>query len=328
MSRSRWALDRGPAFSVDEYATRSREHAASGDWVQYAISGNELTFLGVINNTISLLARLNGEAIDRVDPIDGRVIIYLSNGNSNISRFKKHYESERCISGIFANQHLQTLGINRVLSNAFHEDVVFERIHSTLDLRNNVDVALAVTALKLYYIARVNGHFAVKHGNVHLNRDVFETHLMKRKAIGNLYDCLDVWKHVPETCAKRVSVDAIPVKLQEIRSLRYDYRLRDRIRDWINWHRPSLASSDDNNESSLNHVQKRLNREQYPADWDNERQVIYKRDNYRCVNCGSVNVELHAHHIVPLSLGGTNAMTNLVTLCRDCHEILHPHMRD
>jgi hypothetical protein len=65
----------------------------------------------------------------------------------------------------------------------------------------------------------------------------------------------------------------------------------------------------------------------YPPDWDVLRRRVYRRARYRCQNCGRRNVELHAHHIVPLSVGGTNALSNLACLCRDCHEAIHPHMR-
>lgn len=65
----------------------------------------------------------------------------------------------------------------------------------------------------------------------------------------------------------------------------------------------------------------------YPDDWDDLRHEVYARDGYRCVNCGATNVELHAHHIVPLSVGGTNRVRNLATVCFDCHARIHPHMR-
>lgn len=67
---------------------------------------------------------------------------------------------------------------------------------------------------------------------------------------------------------------------------------------------------------------------EYPDDWDELRRKVYRRAGYRCQNCDRTNIELHAHHIVPLSVGGTNALTNLACLCRDCHEAIHPHMRD
>ncbi len=67
-------------------------------------------------------------------------------------------------------------------------------------------------------------------------------------------------------------------------------------------------------------------KESYPENWDNLRKAIYRRDKWRCQKCGIKNVQLHAHHQVPLSMGGSNDMENLTTLCRDCHIDNHPHM--
>lgn len=64
----------------------------------------------------------------------------------------------------------------------------------------------------------------------------------------------------------------------------------------------------------------------YPAYWPELRQLVLERDHFQCGNCGS-SENLHVHHIVPLSLGGTNELGNLRTLCKSCHERLHPHMR-
>lgn len=63
----------------------------------------------------------------------------------------------------------------------------------------------------------------------------------------------------------------------------------------------------------------------YPSNWDSLRRAAYTRDSYTCQNCGAkgTNVSLHAHHIVPLSRKGTNKISNLVTLCDQCHRAVH-----
>jgi hypothetical protein len=61
----------------------------------------------------------------------------------------------------------------------------------------------------------------------------------------------------------------------------------------------------------------------YPEDWVQIRELIKGRDHYRCVHCGAADVELHVHHIVPLSKAGTNEPNNLVTLCDICHHEEH-----
>lgn len=45
----------------------------------------------------------------------------------------------------------------------------------------------------------------------------------------------------------------------------------------------------------------------------------------KCYNCGRDNTETYIeyHHVVPLALGGTNSMTNIVALFRDCHHLAH-----
>lgn len=55
------------------------------------------------------------------------------------------------------------------------------------------------------------------------------------------------------------------------------------------------------------------------SSWDILRKKVIKRDNNRCTNCGRSS-NLTVDHKVPLSLGGSNIMSNLTTLCKDCHE--------
>lgn len=68
----------------------------------------------------------------------------------------------------------------------------------------------------------------------------------------------------------------------------------------------------------------------YPDDWDGRRREVYRRDNHTCQDCGARgghrgDAELHAHHKVPVSKGGSHEYSNLTTLCRDCHEQVHGH---
>lgn len=48
------------------------------------------------------------------------------------------------------------------------------------------------------------------------------------------------------------------------------------------------------------------------------------RDNLgdKCVNCNS-DYKVEYHHIVPLALGGTNRLSNIVPLCYQCHKAAH-----
>jgi hypothetical protein len=47
--------------------------------------------------------------------------------------------------------------------------------------------------------------------------------------------------------------------------------------------------------------------------------AILKRDNYTCGYCGATGVELEIDHIKPVSKGGTNEQTNLITACKKCN---------
>lgn len=51
------------------------------------------------------------------------------------------------------------------------------------------------------------------------------------------------------------------------------------------------------------------------------RHEVFKRDRYRCVECGATNKDtrLHIDHILPVSCGGSNELDNLQTLCEECN---------
>lgn len=48
---------------------------------------------------------------------------------------------------------------------------------------------------------------------------------------------------------------------------------------------------------------------------------IFRRDGFTCLYCGKQppEVVLHIDHVLPVSKGGTNDETNLVTACADCN---------
>ena len=51
---------------------------------------------------------------------------------------------------------------------------------------------------------------------------------------------------------------------------------------------------------------------------------ILRRDGKRCQACGtSARPILAAHHVVPVALGGRDRLSNLTTLCANCHRIVH-----
>jgi 5-methylcytosine-specific restriction endonuclease McrA len=52
------------------------------------------------------------------------------------------------------------------------------------------------------------------------------------------------------------------------------------------------------------------------------RHEVLERDGWRCQQCGSLS-NLDVHHVRRRSSLGDDAEANLITLCRDCHRILH-----
>jgi 5-methylcytosine-specific restriction endonuclease McrA len=66
----------------------------------------------------------------------------------------------------------------------------------------------------------------------------------------------------------------------------------------------------------------------YPDNWNELSESVKHRDGHKCTDCGASGVELHVHHVIPLSKGGTNDLDNLTTLCRQCHSMIHPRMGD
>lgn len=44
----------------------------------------------------------------------------------------------------------------------------------------------------------------------------------------------------------------------------------------------------------------------------------------KCELCGSER-ELQAHHIIPVTCGGTDDKENLLCVCKRCHALLTPH---
>ena len=50
------------------------------------------------------------------------------------------------------------------------------------------------------------------------------------------------------------------------------------------------------------------------------RKLVFIRDKYRCVKCGS-RENLEIHHIIPHAKGGSSRLENLQLLCRDCNRM-------
>ncbi|WP_182200114.1 HNH endonuclease [Paraliobacillus salinarum] len=51
--------------------------------------------------------------------------------------------------------------------------------------------------------------------------------------------------------------------------------------------------------------------------------AIFKRDEHRCVKCGSHKIENVPHHVIYKSQGGLGTKQNGATVCRLCHDWAH-----
>ena len=71
--------------------------------------------------------------------------------------------------------------------------------------------------------------------------------------------------------------------------------------------------------------------EELRAEWTSGLTRVMAKQNLgdTCYNCGS-DEGIELHHVVPLKLGGTNTLSNIVVLCHRCHCAAHQgrHIRD
>ena len=63
------------------------------------------------------------------------------------------------------------------------------------------------------------------------------------------------------------------------------------------------------------------------SSWEATRQQVLQRDGFRCTSCGELlAADADIHHLLPRSMGGTDELSNLVTLCDGCHASHHPNL--
>jgi 5-methylcytosine-specific restriction endonuclease McrA len=59
-----------------------------------------------------------------------------------------------------------------------------------------------------------------------------------------------------------------------------------------------------------------------PRQYAKLRKEILERDGWRCQTCGR-STNLDVHHVKRRSALGDDTEANLITLCRECHRVLH-----
>jgi 5-methylcytosine-specific restriction endonuclease McrA len=60
--------------------------------------------------------------------------------------------------------------------------------------------------------------------------------------------------------------------------------------------------------------------------WTKRKNECFARDGFKCRACGTDSF-LDAHHVIFRSHGGSDDLSNLVTLCRTDHQMRHPEKR-
>jgi 5-methylcytosine-specific restriction endonuclease McrA len=63
----------------------------------------------------------------------------------------------------------------------------------------------------------------------------------------------------------------------------------------------------------------------YGPEWDDLANTCLTLAGHLCQDCKK-NRAINAHHIIPLTKGGANALHNLKALCFHCHAKYHPHL--
>ena len=63
-----------------------------------------------------------------------------------------------------------------------------------------------------------------------------------------------------------------------------------------------------------------------PLAYENLRQQVLRRDDWRCQSCGAMS-NLEVHHKQFRSHAGQDSEENLITLCVMCHEKMHSQRR-
>lgn len=62
--------------------------------------------------------------------------------------------------------------------------------------------------------------------------------------------------------------------------------------------------------------------------WEDTRRLVLARDAFKCVSCSTKlkSRDADVHHLLPRSMGGSDELSNLVTLCDGCHAAHHPNL--
>ena len=83
----------------------------------------------------------------------------------------------------------------------------------------------------------------------------------------------------------------------------------------------SIYKVSSNNVAKVNAKNEKIYQEE-DSTWLNRKDDVFEKYSKKCMNCGATK-DIHVHHKISLSKGGTNCIENLIPLCKKCHEELH-----
>lgn len=72
----------------------------------------------------------------------------------------------------------------------------------------------------------------------------------------------------------------------------------------------------------IEHIERLKNERLYNINvklWKEVTSFVFKRDGFKCSYCGKIGYKLECDHIVPISKGGNNDLSNLTTSCQKCN---------
>jgi 5-methylcytosine-specific restriction endonuclease McrA len=174
-----------------------------------------------------------------------------------------------------------------------------------LDVTNNQDIILT--------------------NNEFIHNSCLEKLQLKNTDFDNEIDCLK--KKVDDLSFELKKFDTVRIKILKLikRKEREDEKnlksnileIRDRLSVLLSF-RSELLSS--------NRIKLKLIYDYWPSrplDWEERRKDKVIDSEYSCSNCYDDDVELHVHHKIPISSGGSHKSENLVVLCIYCHHKMH-----
>jgi 5-methylcytosine-specific restriction endonuclease McrA len=97
-------------------------------------------------------------------------------------------------------------------------------------------------------------------------------------------------------------------------------RFKDKFINWAAKERVSYEA--DIHEEFNDFIEKVIKSRLYNSDvklWKKISLEVFERDKFTCAYCGKTGGKIEVDHIVPISKGGSNHLSNLVTACVKCN---------